>query len=526
MRHLPLGLLAALACTPPPPPPPPPRDPPQVFLLAPEANVVGTSIKLTLNVNGCDKVASASVLDRESFIKNVDFQGNPTTVEIASNELSSQYATLGIAADLSLVAKATCDDGRTNKSQPTPAKFFPVEQVVESAAGNQMAPDVFYAEGGIGGTGTTFVGCVGTQSGTALARVDTTGTVIGANTSLPFPCSYLSQFTDKNAATGKRWMWERGKGAFAFDQNLNITSYYVGALYALGVGPDGDAIVYESKAPVSSVMRISHAAAPPGNLRWAGGYKPSGLLMGNPVVQTQLNAVALPVWYDEIGAYNGTVRIERVDYSNGAFVGRNDLKVIEYGFLNAPRIPPAVFNSDASILYFPFQTGQAVNTATSAVIACATNADGCAGASQRWQSPILTGLVAANIPFSNGSQVAAIAAQHLWFLNATNGQVTNFAGKAIIPDGSLVTLGAQAGLGTDFYVLNGPVGGYPVEIVAVDSPSDGELYRYQMSGGVSPTNALTMAVDDWGAAWLRIGLKLVKPLPLKQYRLVRGANSG
>ncbi len=137
-----LIVLLAVACSPPPPPPPPPKDPPRVFLVAAESNVVGTQIALTMNVNGCEKVQSAALLDRDTLIKEVSFGGNPTALTIASNELGNLYPTRGLAADLSLVAKATCDDGRSNTSQPVPVKFLPVERVVEPGGEHRRGPPV------------------------------------------------------------------------------------------------------------------------------------------------------------------------------------------------------------------------------------------------------------------------------------------------------------------------------------------------------------------------------------------------
>lgn len=492
-----------------------------MFLTAPESNIVGTGLSLTVSVNGCERVQNLSILEHDTFVRNADFTQNPTEVTLAANELGGLYPTLGIAADLSLIAKATCDDGRANTSQPVAVRFFPVERVV--ATGQQVVPDAFFAEGGLGGSPVTFVGCVGaasTQTGTALVRVDTNGTVTGANTQLPFPCSYNSQFTDRNLASGKRWLWERGVGAFAFDPALNITSIAFGSFVALGVGPDGDALVYDDKARPGALKRLRHAPGGGSNVVW--GYDPAGLLMGNPIVEPNTQTVALPVFIDDLGAYSGTVAVERVAYASGSGVSRYDMKLINYGALNTPQIPPGVFDPSGSVLYFPYQAGTQNGIPTSAILACATNATGCANAALRWQSPNLTGLVLATLPFANSSQIAAISAQHLWFISASNGQITSFANKPIVADGALTALGAQAGVGTDFYILNGPASGYPVEIVAIDAPGSGEVYRYQMSGGLSPTTALTVAIDDAGGAWLRIGLSLVKPLPLSEYRTVRG----
>ena len=82
--------------------------------------------------------------------------------------------------------------------------------------GQEAVPDAFIAEGGITGD-PTFIGCVGTgPTTTALVRTDTSAAVIGTNVMLPFNCTYNSEISDKSAS-GFRWLFERGTGAFAFD---------------------------------------------------------------------------------------------------------------------------------------------------------------------------------------------------------------------------------------------------------------------------------------------------------------------
>ncbi|MHB8873044.1 MAG: hypothetical protein ACYC8T_05100 [Myxococcaceae bacterium] len=525
-------LLVGAGCSPPPPPPAPVRDPPQVFLTALESNVVGTAFKLTVNVNGCEKVKGLGVYDHDTFIKNIEFTASPTPFELSGADLGGQYGTWGLAISTLVTVKATCDDDRTNKSMPVSGTFFPVEAVWEDPTG-QAVTDVFYAEGGLGGSKPSFVGCSGSATGTILLRrgfnVDTGQLeTTGANLNLPFPCSINSEFSERNMATGWRWMWERGVGALAFDQNLNITSYVLGKVMALTVAPDGDAIIWIDGTNGKGIERVNpRPAVGVSNLRWGlNDFLPKGLVMGNPVIISNLNLIRVPVFQDDLGTSTGTVWIEDVDYSNGVKAAEHALKLINYGFMNTPEIPPAAFSKDGAIIYFPFTVGSTDGTVQSRVVACAANADACDGASGslKWESPLLPGQTLANFLFSSGNQIAAIGARQMFSLSTANGQVTSFNNTAVIPDGSLTVMAAQVGLGTDFYLLNGPPGGYPIEVVSIDTPANGELYRYQMSGGSSPAAALTMSVDEAGTAWMRIGLKLVKPLALPQYRTVKGAN--
>jgi hypothetical protein len=100
--------------------------------------------------------------------------------------------------------------------------------------------------------------------------------------------------------------------------------------------------------------------------------------------------------------------------------------------------------------------------------------------------------------------------------------VLNKDQKPLSPTGALVARIAQPGPGSAFYLFTSPVSSFdgktpfPMEIIATDAAEKGELYRYQVPGG-----SLSGALDDSGALWLRVGRKLVKPLALEQYRLVR-----
>ena len=511
-----ISLLSLLTGCPPSTNPPPTRDPPQVFLTAVESNVVGTQVALTVNVTGCDQVQRLAIYDRSTFLLNVPYVEGATAVVLTSQALGALYPKLGIAADLSLVAEATCDDARTNVSTAAAVRFFPVEKVLSHPTGEQLVPDQFYAEGGLNGSDPTFVGCIGVPGGVALARVNSAGAVVGQNASLPFRCSGASQFTDKNIATGKRWMWERGVGALAFDGQLNVTASVVGPYFVLEAGPEGDAVVWDNKARLQALRRISHAGGAP---VWT--FQPAGIVTGSPKYLPNLNALEVPVFIDDMGTSTGVLAIEVLDYSNGVRSAIHNLRTFDYGFGNTPNIPPTVFSIDGSALIFPVDASSSTSAA-STVLSCATNADGCAGPTLRWKSQLLEGQVLATLPLAHGSQLAAIAAQRLYVLDQATGAVKNKNGAPIVPHGSLVALGAQAGLAQDFYLLSGPANGYATELIGLDSAASGELFRYEMNGGTSPANSLTVAVDDAGRAWMRVGPNLVKPLPLSQYRLARG----
>ncbi len=499
-----LGIVALVGCDQPPPPPPP--DPPRVTITPIASSVADRVLPVSLTVHGCDEITALTIYDGEEIAQQVVWAGNPTRVELEPKQLDFSS---GIAAHLSLTAKVTCADGRTNTSHAAPVTFFPAAGVVRHPEGGPLVTDVFVAEGTE--PNVTFLGCSGNGNGTtSLVRVDQTGTIVAWNSSLPFSCSNNLWITDVNAATGKRWAVEPGLGAFAFDPSLNITAYYLGSVQNLGVGPDGDAVLYDNQDADWPVQRIAHAT---GAKVW--GFSSKGKLMGNPSVQNL--GVYLPVFADPFGQYQATVAVQRVDYSNGLLVGENAIKQITYGLGDVPPVPPVHFNVDATVMYFPFQP----QVGSSIILACATNQNGCSGpAALKWQSPTLIGNVVLTMPFASGSVIAAIAHQHTWFLDATNGRVINRDGAAIHPHGALVTMAVQPGKGRDFYLLNGSgqPGSLPLEVVAIDAPEYGELWRYEIAGA-----SMMLGIDASGQSWLRVGQELVKPHPISEYQLIRAA---
>ena len=502
--------------------PPPPPSPPQVSLTVASSSIVDTQIGYTLQVTGCDAVSSVQILDKGTVVATATYAGNPTQGALAASQVP--FATDGIAASLSLTAKAVCADGRSNVSQAVAVTFFPVSQVIRNAGGTQVVPDQFYAEGS--GAGVTFVGCSGQPNGsTALVRVDATGAVVAANTGLPFPCSNSTWFTDKNPAdpNGTRWMVAPGVGIMAFGPSLQTEGFLLGAYSALAQGPDGDAVAWISQGGSPSNPQLTRVHYTNGQVLWA--YQPEGLLTGNPAI-TSGGAVIVPEFVNQLGMNQGTVTLDLLNYNYqttpgcttipclAALSAQYALTIISYGFLGTQPPIPTGFSANGTTVYFAYQTP----SAQSNVIACSTTpagSGGCTGLDQRWTSPSLGGVVNSALPFSNGTRIAAVAAQRGWFLDASLGTVVNAGGLAITPTGSLITTGVSFGQGSDVYLLNGSGAALPTEIVAIDDPARGEVFRYDM-----PSGTLTVAVDDSGQPWMRVGNDLVKTWPLSQYRSV------
>ncbi len=488
-------------------PPPLPGDPPRVTVQAVSATIADTKLTVNLTVSGCNEVKNLSLWNRDVHVADVPYKGNPTTYEIAPNNL--RYSS-GLAADVALVARVRCDDDRQNASNPAAVRFLPVAEVIRPQPGAQVVTDVFWAVGQ--GPHVGFIGCSGTGGGsTAFVRVSRGGEVTHFNQTLPFNCSASTWITELHLATGLRWAVEPGQGAFAFKENMTVVATFVGNVRHLTVGPDGDALIYAEGPERLVRVRSGNEAMPGGQVLWT--FAPAGRITGNVGVQS--DAVYVPMWVDNLGTQTAALWMQRLSYASGGSVGAVELKSFQYGVGDIPNIPPVAFSADASIAYFALKTHPTAST----VFACATNAAqaGCTGSDLKWQKGPLPGHVLLTVPYFGRSIVAAVAPQHTWFLSAANGDVLNKGGEPIQPEGALVTMGVQPGHGKDFYILSGSgqPGTLPTEIIAVDAPEFGQLFRYSLHGG-----NLMAGVDDSGQLWMRVNTELVRTLPLAEYQLV------
>lgn len=524
MRQISWCLLAGLvACsgeqTPPPPPPPP-----AVFLVAPESNVVGLSFKVRVNVTGCEKVEQLQLEQNGKVFKTANFRGQNTEIEVVPGDIATFYGALGIAADLTLRARAICGDGRENRSSPVGIKFFPVASVVPPPDMQSIIlPDSFVAEGGVAGAPVNFIGCANTTAGLSLVRLNQAGEINGINQTLPFGCDYYATITEKLAG-GLRWLYQPGQGAFAFDQMMNVTGGILGDTFGMfAAGPDGDALIWDSQAgtaPALTKVKRNMGTAMGPNIAWVSNVP--GIVNGQPAFDLSTGLALVPSWRVPFASMEGTQTIQYVNYMTGAVTGQLAIVTQRFGMFEPQNPPQVAFSPDGRTIYVavPVQG----NDLQSAVIACGTQGGG-AGCTPRWRSPNLEGLVRYLIPFAGGTKVAAISDNKVWFLDESSttgaGQLLGPGGVPTPLSGQLQVSGAQAGLGSDFYLLGGAP--FATEIIAFDSPANGEVWRYSFEGGNTAQNAITMAIDDSGTAWLRIGLNQVKPLSLTEYRNVRGA---
>jgi len=483
-----------------------PPDPPQATLTAESSNVADTKIRLRLSIHGCDNVESATLVDGETLVKNVPYAGNPTDFEVLSNEVSYKS---GIAAQLSFRVLVTCADGRTLKSQPTSVQFLPVASSVLGADGGQALPDIFYARGPT--RDARFVGCVGQSNGaSALAEVNSQGAVTAVQNDLPIPCTQAARFTDKNPVSGKRWLWQVNGGAFAFDDALNtygaVTSINPGRV---AVGPDGNAVLFSGAYPEIGLSKHRHTD---GAMLWS---RSMPEVIGDPVVQSN-GRLMVPEFLLNLGDERAYINIEAIDYGNGNTLNSYTLFEMAFTGIERPFVPPAAFNADATQVYIPVESAPGSSFINACVSAPSTATAWCTGTNRKWKSANVSSRIVALVPFANNSKLAAIGPQKTFFLDAATGAVLNGA-NPIVTTGALVTQWIQVGKARDLYLLNGASsGGSPLEIIAVDTPETGEVFRFQTG-----TGRVMAGTDDEGQVWMGVGKQLVKPLSLTQYRAAR-----
>ncbi|MBL9037479.1 MAG: hypothetical protein JNG84_03085 [Archangium sp.] len=503
-----------------------PMTPPQVFLTISESVVIGPSVSGTTSVSGCATVSKLRLLAGDkSFVADVSYGGAATPWTLSSGALARLYAKGGIALPLTLQAEVTCADGRTNTSQPASVTYFPAGSTVTAQGGVPFLPDAFVAEGGFGGTPTTFLGCMVTSQGSSLVRVDTSGAVVRRQTQLPFQCTLQAQISDRSAATLTRWLFEPKVGAFAFNASLEITAVVTGELVRMGVATDGNAIFGQETEAARSILRVRPTGASP--LVWQQPFV--GTMNASPVVDLGSGAVFASSWKYNLGTGDADFVVFRLGYADGVVLNavNNEVPVV-FKQSHAPGVQPlppeTAFSASGSLLFLALQATDAAQQVTTSVLACSTSGALCQGSARRWTSPSFPGLLTTVVPFSNDAFVAVAGAGGVGFVSTSDGASVTPGGGLLRPTGSLVTQSLLAGSSTDFFILAAPAiaQGFPAEIIAIDTPRSGELWRLAVGAGTSPAAGMYVAVDESGQPWLRVGLNLVKPLTNGEYRSARG----
>jgi hypothetical protein len=514
--------LVSLACNNPPPVTIP--DPPQVSVIVDEPSTVGTSLKLSVSTSGCDQVQRVDLLDNNELLKQVAYAGNPTPVVLGMSEI--RYSR-GIAANLSLTARVTCSDGRTNVSQAQPATFLPAAEVVEpTSATDQVVPDVFVADGKESQGNVAFIGCAQEGNGrSGLYKVPKSNPDNVQRVEMIIPCAQDTNITARRpAGTGWRWVWTPDTGFFSLSSQFTPGTTVRVKVDRLTVLPNGDALVWDEGA--GGTPKTLARYNPAGTKLWelAGGSPDvsrdiPGFLIGDPVDRGD-GTIAVPV-QSGIPGSDAELLVGVLSGADGRWTSSFSLIEKQTPF-NAPA-PPVALDSTGTRLYMATQGPSAAYVRSCAITGIYGDAGRCDPPNNRkWISTDLQGQVTRLVPYANGSRLVVMATNRTWFLDTTNGQRVNKDQQSLSPTGALVVRQALPGPDQSVYLFTGGVVPepqpipYPVEIIATDAAEKGEVFRYQVPGG-----SLSGATDDAGTLWLRVGRKLVKPLSLEQYRQVR-----
>ncbi|MFN7133472.1 MAG: hypothetical protein ACK4N5_15435, partial [Myxococcales bacterium] len=415
------GLLAlGAACGDPPPPPPPP--PPEVRLLPVAPQVVGPSLSFGVTVSGCSTVARVRVLDRELLLAEVPGAGSTTTVTVEAAKVD--FRKRGLAAQLSVLAEAECDDGRSGRSGQSPVTFLP-------AAERHEGPwpfDDFFVEPG----GKSLLGC-----SKDLVRLDT-ARAEKARFASGFDCSAGDHvlFGEGGAIA----FVQPGRGASLLDASLRRTAKLdqvglkellvpqLGPLLTLGF----DGVFFLDGYDRATGARAWTARQSVG--------RPAARLLHDSVGRAVFVAV-------QSSAFTGysELELQRYDRGSGQYLGKLSLGRIRWDQGPPPAYPLVAFDAAGTTAYLSDH-----DQPEAVIRACdITGANGCTeGAGLKWQSKRLPGGVTTLVPFKKG--LVALGPSIAWFLNPETGATI---GEPITPTAPVVYAQAVSGADGSLYLL-------------------------------------------------------------------------
>ncbi len=511
---------------------------PDVLLDVAEQNVIGTFVSAQVRVSSCKAVKQVQLLEHDTFLTDVPYTAPTTTKQLVAENFASRWRDGGLAfaAQLVLTAKVICDDDRTATSPGVNASFFPVNSRL--SLGTPAVPDLFIAQGGLSdldpnvdvqSSTATFIGCVNGETTKGLALTNTKGQRVTLNEGIPFACDGTTQISERSTL-GTRWVLQPGLGAYVIDQNLVVGKQVSGALQRMGVASNGSAVFWANASNEQQLVKRDAVGSQDWQVTFA------GIMNADPVLDVSGGAVWSAAWQFDTGARTGDVVVFKHNLTDGSLINGAP-RVIHQTYdssINSPIMPQVTLSADGAILYAPLLTVASDSTLQTSIQACSTAVELCTGTARKWTT-LVKAEVQLVVPYSKGNLLAALGPKVAWFLNAQTGAGLNNGQKPVLPKDGLQILGGQPGPERDFYLLDGPVLGagvavFPTEVVAVDSPESGELYRFRFGTGTSAANGVYLGVDEAGQLWYRVGNDLVKPHPwLKQsgtrrswYRIAKG----
>lgn len=523
--------------------------PPQAFITVDDSSFIRTTaqgVSGTMNASGCKKIVGLEVWEGSTFLKQYGNPDGGTTVPVdftlEEGLFTDLYKERGFALPLSLRTKVTCDDGRSNFSQSVGASYFPVvSRKTSPVAGEFTVPENFVGEG-TGGDHVNFIGCTGNNAGGAqLSRVDgTTFEVLNANANLPAacPCTANSIISPRNTHTNTRWMLSPGTGIALIDNtDLHTIRCVPGPISRMGISPDDDSVAVWVDS--QTLHRVGFLWPDDGssNNDWVA--EAGGFMIATPVIT--VDAVWTAHFIQNLGSTDGQIIVAKWSkFQVGTTPGGTNMNkdaTNEFGHTvhtltyqnivgDTSIIPEGAFFSDATNFMFPVWTN-ANGTTVTHISNCATGPSG----SCLFYDQGLPGVFQYLLPFSGNAIIAALSAQGVYFLNGTTPQYTPLNTNPILPSAGNIVAGVQWATNGQFYVATRPpTMPQPNELIGIDSPQNGELWRLNWGGGSSTFDGVNLTVAGNNAppadtslfVWVRLGTDLVKLQSPSWYRGRRG----
>ncbi|MCL2011596.1 MAG: hypothetical protein FWG75_02240 [Cystobacterineae bacterium] len=550
-----LFLLLACGCDSKKTPPEPPPNPLSVRLTSAIGYFVGDAVSLTSSIQGCGKIVSSQLFQGNHLIQNLLLEAGTTSFTVPKEAFEPLFAELGIAARLALKIRAECEDGRINDSPPHGISFFPAASIVEREDGMMAATDSFIAVGG-NNSPTTFWGCSADEQGAFLAHFDTQGDIlheVRLNDNR-IQCNASTQITPP--VNGYRWAYTLGAEGSMFAFRDNPTSYLSvpeastwdsGSFEKLSVDSSGNAFVVVFSGTTYTLSRVSlnnqRSNSPM--------LHPSNNSVAFPIPPTLVQGVLLlPVWtvpwvssssgYLEMRRFNPTSLAPTCGSGSGLPVPPPCPVIAnldaDKAYNGVPLTPGAVFSKDATSLYLAefdertqsyFVAVYEINPLNST-----TNPQ------RTYRTSLFESLVIGLQISRDETFLVASTSQSTRFLGiqaTDNNRLPLLNEKPIMSSSELMITKYAHGTGRSLVILNSAlfsvptsltsseiVPGWPIEAIAIDSPENGELWRFNYwEKGDAPLTAIAVAIDEGGQMWMRTGAKLVKLLPQSYYRQLK-----
>jgi hypothetical protein len=497
-------------------------DTPHVFIGVSDSNVIDTQFEARVSVEGCEKVAEVRILQDDRPLPATPSEADALVRSLTADHFQSFWPTLGFSSQpqLTLKGQVRCADGRSGTSSATNVSFLPVQGRVHlGPEGESAVADFFVAQGGKGDdpavpmrqATATFLGCVGGPDDRALAITGADGQLVRA-AAPPMACDAETRFSEPSAE-GIRWIVQPGLGAYAIDTNLVAFGAVITKLGPyLAVSPSGSVIVWKDVLLESSLLKLD--ALPSDAGVWSADFP--GTMCADPVIDEARDLVVTGSWQLSPATPEGDITVLKYRLSNGEMInaphGTVIVRLVNSNTIDTLKTPAVAFSPAGDMLYAGIIT---VSGDSSIVRACPTTVE-CL--MPKWERR-LPGTVTSVLPFAKGTLLAVAGPKRAWFLDSTSGAVLNPDGKPIEPSGALQFCALLPGPERDLYLLASlggepcPAKSIPREVVAVDEPENGELYRFGFGSGNSPTSGVFVGVDEGGQVWFRVGQDLVKSNP-------------